>query len=1107
MACFLSEAQDLLQTIEPLLMDLQRERTTARVHELMRAAHTLKGAAASVGQRAIQEVSHVLEDIFRALYNPDLAIDAEVEALLFEGYACLRRPIIAALHDESVDESEVMNRAAEIIARLQEKFGDAFDPDAFMPTSAELGFDMVQSMFEMGVTQQLNTLRAAIQEQDAIALAETLQTQAELFLGFAESLNLQGFGEIAQTTLMALRNHPDQVTTIAHLALEDFWAGRERVLTGDRTEGGKPSASLQRLAGIQEKRGVDAPIHLDDRAVDAALEAALDQMFTEEPNDPFPFPDMKQAVSPFHSATGQDAPDLPFRVTDAAATQPSEPELDNLLDAELVAALSGLEEAMEMTVDMAPAELSPGILADTEIFDAAMVPAISPSRTRPAAAPGRSQTQPLDPAIAPPASPETFGNGAIAAKAQATIRVALDRLDNLNHFIGELLINQNRQTTQDDVLRAHVQTLVEGLRRHQQRLHAIQDWADQWLIQTAAQSVRDVPMHLPVEQGLGRSALQVQRGSLSRSLALPRLLAPSRLTSSLASFDALEMDRYSGLHSLVQEALADFSPLETTAETLRQLSKKTHHTTQAQQRLLTHIRDDLTDVRMAPLEGVFTRFPSMLQRLAETHGKPVRLQWTGGDVLVDKAIAEKLYDPLLHLIRNAFDHGIEAAAARQANSKPPQGHIQIEAYHQGRYTVIEVSDDGNGIDPHHIRQQVLRAGLATADTLSRYTDHQVLTFLFEPGFSTRQHVSDLSGRGMGLDIVRSQLTAMNGSVQIQSRPGYGTTFTLSIPISLTISKMLVCRSGSTAYALPVQRIERLLLPKPNTYKIHARRRALQLFEDGYESLIPLRSLQELLPYSRAGYRVAQARYAQGKGSDRPIEDATPYILLLQSKQQRWALQVEAILGEQELVVRPLTTMNPPDYIYGGAILGDNDVALAIDPDVLLQLETGQSRTPTVETPAAQLAAQASPRLLPAAPPPSAPSLPSPSKRHILLVVDDSLTQRQILTRTLEARGYGVIQAQDGQDAIQKLHGHPQIDLVLCDIEMPRLNGFEFLTYSRQHPDFAKIPIVMLTSRTTQKHRQLALGLGATDYITKPYSEPQLLSTLEQTLKDLAQNSL
>lgn len=1110
LAYFLTEAQDLLQTLEQKLISLHQERTTACIHDLMRVAHTLKGAAASVGQRAIQEVSHVMEDIFKALYNPELEIDAEVESLLFEGYECLRRPLAAALHGETADESDVMNRAASIIARLQEKFGDAFNPDAVMPTSAELGFDMVQSMFEVGVTQYLDKLRQAIQNQDAIALSSTLQSQAEMFLGFAESLNLPGFGAIAQTTLQALNAHPDEALAIAQIALEDFSQGRERVLAGDRTEGGTPSAALKQWATGETPETSEKPEITDD-------------LFGWDDTD-YIHPSYTEEESMVDA-------DLPT----TSATNSNPPEAENNADLDLHDLISALEDELfqenpaSSTPAHSPAEITSSSVESLDEADADLTDLILALREEALQKGSAIQNNPTPVTVEPAflfgssgqphshaatvvdlsssaenlvwANAPTTGTTAPVAndsapKNSTPIRVDLKHLENLNHFTGELLINQNRQTTQNDSLRVQVQALVQGLQRHQQILYSIQAWADQWLIRASAQANFSLPVGSAPWQG----------SELSSTLSLT-----AQVSSSMASFDALEIDRYSGLHSLVQGALTDFSTLESTAETVRQLIKQNQRTIQGQQRFLTHIRDDLTNMRMSPLETIFNRFPSMLERLVKTHQKPVEIRWRGGDIQVDKAIADKLYDPLLHLIRNAFDHGIEYPEVRQGNGKKASGQIHIEAYNQSRYTIIEVSDDGSGLDIDRIRQRVIQLGLAKPEDIAHYSEPQLLDFLFQPGFSTREQVSDLSGRGMGLDIVRSQLAAMGGSVQVHSQPQRGTTFILQIPLSFSITKMLVCQAGSVAYALPVQQVERILLPKPHAYKIHAQRRALQVFEPGYEPLIPLRSLDELLSYAAGGDRVARSRrYQHSAFSKRQGNPEQPYILLLQSKQKRWALQVEQILGEQELVVRPLKGMTPPDYIYGGAILGDNDVALAIDPDVLLQAE-GHVPQPIAVTvsennshrvaPITTLPPQRNRGLLSAAPTRDEPRPSSASpKRYILLVVDDSLTLRKMLTDTLEQRGHQVIQAQDGQDAIEKLNTHYPVDLVLCDIEMPRLNGFEFLAYSRQHPELSKIPVVMLTSRTTEKHRQMALGLGANGYVTKPYTDDRLLSTLEQVLQ-------
>ncbi|MCA1991762.1 MAG: Hpt domain-containing protein, partial [Coleofasciculus sp. S288] len=247
---FLQEAPELLGILEQELLSLRENYSINKVHNLMRTTHTLKGAAASVGLETIKSVAHSLEDIFKALFNPNVLVDAEVEALLFEGYECLRLPLTAALTGGSVNSAEILDRTATIFALLQEKLGDCFSEEAQIPSSLELGFDVTQSIFEVGVTQRLDEIASVVASSDPIEVGNTLRTQAEVFLGLGESLNLPGFAAISQATLAALDNHPEQTVTIALTALADFRTGQVAVLGGDRTQGGQPSLELQQLAGL-----------------------------------------------------------------------------------------------------------------------------------------------------------------------------------------------------------------------------------------------------------------------------------------------------------------------------------------------------------------------------------------------------------------------------------------------------------------------------------------------------------------------------------------------------------------------------------------------------------------------------------------------------------------------------------------------------------------------------------------------------------------------------------------------------------------------------------------------------------------------------------------
>ena len=862
----------------------------------------------------------------------------------------------------------MLNRSASVLSRLQAKFGELFDHDPPMPTSAELGFDMVESMFSSGVEQRLQNLAIALTQPPPILLQQ-LQTEAEVFLGLAESLQLSGFGEIAQTTLTALAAHPDRVEHIAELALADFRQGQAAVLKGDRTHGGAPSSALKQFiqpCAIQS-------LSLAPEVSDPIALLSLDALFGDIPVEPSSIVHAERVHAERVHAERVHAEGFTERVQTETITPP--------LTEPLLSSLSTL-----------------------------------PLPTPPL------PTPPLPIPPLPPSPDPT-----------PVIRVNLEQLERLDHLAGELLINQNQQTNQDAQFRLGVQELLVYLRQHQRTLSELQSWSD---------------------------------------LTLANEGHTARLNSNaLTFFDALEMDRYTDFHVLVQSALNDWVQLEMVGETLEHQIRTVRQTREAQKRLLTSVQDDLTTARMQPLGDVLNRFPRVLQQLAAAHGKPVKMTLSGTHVLVDKAIAEKLYNPLLHLVRNAFDHGIESLERRRANGKSETGQIQIHAYHQGNRTLIEIRDDGQGIDWQKVRNKARAIGLLSPEAAQEATPAQLSEFLFQSGFSTAAQVSDLSGRGVGLDMVRSQIQAIKGTVTVSSS-GQGTTFILSLPLSLTITRLMVCQSQGMTYALSINTIRQVILPKAEQLSQTNQQTVLCWQIDQAEQMIPVYCLSELLHYSHP---------TEPQIHVRPI-------LLMRSPDGIWGLQVDQMIGEQELVIRPLgTAIAPPPHIYGCSILGDSRLTLVIDPALLLQQFRRSHHN-------AQPSSQYSAQPLVSATPSPAIAASSSSPLHILLI-EDSLTVRHTLARTLQEAGYRVSQAGDGLEAFAYLQQYADVHLIISDIEMPRMNGFEFLTQLRKTPGLKTIPVVMLTSRSTGKYRQFATELGANAFISKPYSPEELLATL------------
>ncbi len=979
---FIQEAPQLLQILEQELLSLREDYSITKIHTLMRTTHTLKGAAASVGLESIKTVAHSLEDIFKTLFQPDLAIDREIEALLFEGYECLRAPLMAEITGSHGNNSEIFDRAAAIFTRLQEKLGDCFDQEAYIPTSAELGFDVTQSIFELGVTQRLEEIASVLASGQHQVVASTLGAQAEIFLGLAESLNLPGFGAIAQAAITALAKHPDQAVTIAQAALADFQQGQAAVLAGDRTSGGKPTFALQQLAGGDGEMG-----EMGAEATDSLLEVIWNisesEVPTDEPDAHSPFADT--APVPAITSEGEDA-----------LYSPKEP---------------ALWDKSEVTVETDPSPYQRQGSGSTSMPKKDSVPV-------------------------------------------STVRVNVEHLDRLNYFIGELLTNQNRQSLQDEQLQGSIQELLSQLAKHQQLLNQLRDWSD-----------------------------------------------------------SLEVDRHSELHFLVQSLLENAVQLEAGTDTIDMFSRQSSQILEKQSRLLTSARDDLLEAWMVPLGNIFNLLPRVLQQLETLHNKSVALKLSGTEVLVDKAVAEKLYDPLLHLVRNAFDHGIEPIEVRQQRGKAEKGQIEIRAFHQGSHLMIQVLDDGQGLKFEQIRQRAVELNLVSPEQARNLNEAQMMDLLFEPGFSTASQVNNLSGRGIGLDVVRAQLQSLQGSVTVYSEPNRGTAFLLQIPFSLTMAKLFLTQAGPTLYALLSDAIEQILVPESDQLRHWEGGKVLRCSKGADERLVPVFKLSEILNY----FSPVTEPLADQPINPNSLAATNPVagVFLLRCQDELLGLEVDQIIGEQELVIRPLGPMIvPPPYVYGGSILADGRLTLVIDGAALVKYVFERQNSNALRGLAQSVRTNGAIGLVSFTP----PILSSNSQHHAssaaklgserdfsmpaatLLLVDDSLTLRQTLALTLQKYGYQVLQVRDGYEAIEQLRLQPDIRLVICDIEMPRMNGFEFLKYRGQDPALAEIPVIILTSQSGEKHRLIAIELGATAYMTKPYLEQQLLATVAGLLQ-------
>ncbi|WP_416668224.1 response regulator [Egbenema bharatensis] len=1069
---FIEEAPDLLQTLEAGLLTLSQDRSTAKIHNLMRSAHSIKGGAASVGLDAIATLSHRLENIFKALYNEALEIDTELENQLLGAFDCLRLPLMEQITTGFFNAEQALHQAEPILAQIEERCGDALLQESYIPSSSELGIDIVASIFEVDVAQGLERLAVVVAEPHNYEVMGELQAQVEVFAGFAEFLNIPRFSATAEAVRQAMQNYPHQALEITQLAISEFEQCRQAVLAGDRA--GEPNLSVELLS-------------LSNPSVDEF--ASTDPVDPPDPTDSNPVLNELNQAFPFletifgdPTVTQTESHDPAFIDAEASIIETDFYETSDEIVEEFENYIGSVSEAELEDNSFSQAYPSDPYFSQhrdqlidygTEYeqnFSTSKIVPLHQLRELSSASESTHRSEPFyTQKVESPVTPNL------------TIRVDSDRLERMNNLVGELMINRDGLSLQNEQLHGVLKGLVDRFDRFRMLIDRFQELANQTLISpTARQALSSLNPN--AAEALNATLPFPGKSAIEDFSATPTYPVDA---TALVEFDALEMDSYGALYLQMQEIQENLVQLEESIEDITLFTRQSNRTLDQQRQSLTYLQDELKWARMLPLGELLNRFPRVLRDLSTTYSKPVRLTLAGTDTLVDKAMLEKLYDPLLHLLRNAFDHGIEPPFLRRQRGKPEQGHIEIRAYHKGNQTIIEIKDDGQGLNVDRIRSRAFEMGWLAADQLLMTTPDQLFELIFEPGFSTATQVSELSGRGVGLDVVRSQLAAIKGSVSVTSTLGKETTFTLYLPLTLTIARLMIGLVGSSAFAIPAEGIEEILTPQPNQLKQSGN----QQFLYWREQIIPAYSLTNLLDYSCPLPEIPMSKALISVSS--PEEWAAP-ILIMRQDQRFIALQVDRLVNEQELVVKPFSpTIAPPSYTYGCTILGDGSLVPVLDILALLEFKQSQGASPPQTISASNKPESWNHRALLTGKTIQAPTI---------LVVDDAVTLRRTLALSLERQGFRILQARDGWEAIDQLKQSSSIKLIICDVEMPNMNGFEFLSYRRQNPQFSDIPVVMLTSRSNDKHRWLATQLGATAYFTKPYLEQDFLNAIKTILQ-------
>ena len=600
------------------------------------------------------------------------------------------------------------------------------------------------------------------------------------------------------------------------------------------------------------------------------------------------------------------------------------------------------------------------------------------------------------------------------------VRVPYQRLHELVRLVSELVLNR---ATFD------------------QHYSALIDEVDELKLATAR--VRRVAHKLESEYAVRALAGNLPAGPRSRT--------------GTHGFDALEFDRYTDFHLLTRELTETASDIATVTSRLGDTIGDFDGDLTRLGRLTREVQDKAMEFRMVPLVTLAARLERAVRVTAQECGKEVELALEGETVALDKTLLDEMADALIHLLRNAVDHGIEAPAVRVAAGKTSRGRVVVRAYHEGTDVVIQVEDDGAGLDVERIRRTAVNKGYVGEADAAALGAEELSTFVFEPGFSTARQISEVSGRGVGLDIVKSKVARLGGRIAMTSRANGGATITVRVPMTLAITRVLLVRAGGQTFGLPLGAVLQIV-----------RADAVAISHVGTERVVhvdgrtyPLRDLAEALGLPHA----ADARHAQP-------------VLIANLGGRQLALTVDQIVQTRDAVVKTLGThLRRVEGVWGATLLGDGTVVLILNPVDL----AGSTEQPRVRR---------------------QPTKVTPTDHDVrtVMVVDDSLSMRHVLSNVVKRAGWNPLQARDGLEALEVLHAAPRRpDLILLDIEMPRMDGYEFLSTVRGEAAYASLPIVMLTSRGGEKHRERALSLGATGYVVKPFQEDALLQTMSSLI--------
>ncbi|WP_166256763.1 Hpt domain-containing protein [Marinobacter salicampi] len=1045
---FLEEAYDLINSTGSALHAWSEDpENTELAATLQRDVHTLKGGARMAGVSAIGDLTHVLEDLFEKVAEGQLAPSPAMNELLFACHDRLAQMV------EQIATQKPCPPANELVAEVEaivsgpvglssaEPEADEHDILAALPEGSDndlIGIFLDEGLELHGaIAECLDQWREAPNELTGVT---QLQQELHTLKGGARLADVDAVADLAEAwhdnlePLIDGTGDQQRLLALSAQALETLGQ-----MLGALEEGQKPAPAHTLIAAFHSadldnasrQLSPSMPVNIeavDEEVLEIFLEEAselLDQLeqlladWRKEPdNDHF----NREAQRALHTLKGgarlsqqeelgNQAHALETRLVELENQAPDEAQWQ---------AITADHDAIIKQVAQLRERFEAGGTAVSKAGPApeAKAPAVPEPKALPVA-----ETRPKATPPAKTPKPKAVARQAEASRnAQETIRVSAPLLDELVNLAGETSITRGRLETQTsefghtlDEMAATIERLREQLRRMD--------------IETEAQILFRAEREHGPDYG--------------------------------DDFDPLEMDRYSSIQQLSRALTESSSDLADLRETMADRVRDTETLLVQQSRINTELQEGLMKTRMIPFASMVPRLRRIVRQISGELGKKVEFDVRNAEGEMDRTILERMIAPLEHMLRNALDHGVEKPADRKKAGKSETGEVTLSLSREGGEVVLRMADDGAGIPTKIIRDKAIRQGMMGAD--EELSDREILQFILQPGFSTAQQVTQISGRGVGMDVVASEIKQLGGSLDIDSVLGQGTTFTVRLPFTVSVNRALMVSTGEDFYAIPLNTIEGIV--RVSTYEL----------EEYYQPDAPLYEYagqQYRLQY--LGNLLHSEHHPKLQGQALPLP-----VILVRGAEQPMALQVDSLMGSREIVVKSLgPQFTSVRGVSGATILGDGNVVVILDLPAMIRSDILSERQRLAEQQGTQELQRRE------------------ARQTLVMVVDDSVTVRKVTSRLLERNGMEVITAKDGLDAVAQLQDHKP-DIILLDIEMPRMDGFEVASFVRHDDSLRETPICMITSRTGQKHRERALAIGVNEYLGKPFQETELLETIQR----------